>query len=148
MDTIKVPTALQTQKKISEILSFLPTSEYSLCPVKDVLHTLADKWSVFVMMILGQHKTLRFNELKNNITGISQKMLTVTLKTLESHGLITRKMYAQIPPKVEYTITTMGEEFLQHLVVVLNWACVNNESLARNKKKKQRDDAKADACLK
>lgn len=145
MDTIKVPTALQTQKKVSEILSYKPSNRYFLCPVKDVLHTLADKWSVLVMLELGRHKTLRFNEVKNNITGISQKMLTVTLKTLESHGLITRKMYPQIPPKVEYSITTLGEEFLQHIIVVLNWACVNNESLARNKRKKEKADAKA--CL-
>ena len=145
METIKAATALQTQKKISEILNYTPATQNYLCPVKDVLHVLADKWSVFAMMLLGYHRTLRFNEMKKGIQGISQKMLTVTLKTLESHGLITRKMYPQIPPKVEYSITPLGEEFLQHLVVVLNWACVNNESLARNKKKKERQDAKA--CL-
>ena len=142
MDTIKAPTASQTQKKISEFLFSAPKKNYSLCPVKDVLHTLADKWSVLVLMLLGHHKTLRFNEMKNNIDGISQKMLTVTLKTLESHGLVTRKMYPQIPPKVEYSITVMGEEFLQHLIVVINWACINNENLARNIKRKEKADAR------
>lgn len=95
-----------------------------------------------VMLHLGQSRVLRFNELKNNINGISQKMLTVTLRTLESHGLIVRTIYPQIPPKVEYTITEMGQEFLQHLVVMLDWACVNMDAISRMKKKKMREELK------
>ena len=89
---------------------------------------------------------MRFNELKTNIAGISQKMLTVTVRTLEQHGLIERKVYAQIPPKVEYTITELGQEFLQHLVVMLDWACLNMETISRIKKKKMRDEMKNNAA--
>ena len=98
------------------------------------------------MLSLGHHKMLRFNELKNNIEGISQKMLTVTVRTLEQHGLIVRKVYAQIPPKVEYTITELGQEFLQHLVVMLDWACINMETISRLKKKKIREGVKNSAA--
>ncbi|HVF96927.1 MAG TPA: helix-turn-helix domain-containing protein [Flavisolibacter sp.] len=108
------------------------------CPVKDVLHNTSDKWSTLVMMVLGQEKTLRFNELKNAVVGISQKMLTVTLKNLERYGFIERKMYPQIPPKVEYTITQMGEEYLQHFVVMLTWACNNLGHIAETQKKVDR----------
>ena len=98
------------------------------------------------MLSLGHHKMLRFNELKNNIEGISQKMLTVTVRTLEQHGLIVRKVYAQIPPKVEYTITEIGQEFLQHLIVMLDWACINMETISRVKKKKMREGLKNNAA--
>jgi DNA-binding HxlR family transcriptional regulator len=135
MDTIKVPTALQSQKKISEVLSGMSGKCKMPCPVKDVLHHTSDKWSTLVMMVLGQEKTLRFNELKTAIAGISQKMLTVTLKNLERYGFIERKMYPQIPPKVEYTITPMGEEYLQHFVVMLTWACNNLGHIAAAQKK-------------
>lgn len=123
MDTIMVPTAFEAKKKVAEILKVMPGNKFLLCPVKDVLHTLSDKWSMLVMMVLGTQETMRFTALKTAIKGISQKMLTSTLRNLEAHGLVTRKVYAEIPPKVEYTITAMGMEFLQHLVVMLDWAC-------------------------
>ncbi len=138
MDTIKVPTALQSQKKISEVLTGMSAKCKMPCPVKDVLHNTSDKWSTLVMMVLGQKKTLRFNELKTAISGISQKMLTVTLKNLERYGLVERKMYPQIPPKVEYTITPMGEEYLQHFVVLLTWACNNLSHIVAVQKKVDR----------
>lgn len=138
MDTIKVPTALQGKKKISEVLSGMSARCKMPCPVKDVLHNTTDKWSTLVIMVLGQEKTLRFNELKTAISGISQKMLTVTLKSLERYGLISRKMYPQIPPKVEYTITPMGEEYLQHFVVMLTWACNNLGHIAAVQKRADR----------
>ncbi len=135
MDTIAVPNAIEAQKKILKMMSPGAQKKYALCPVRDVFVTLSDKWSVQVMMQLGVEKTLRFNALKTAITPISQKMLTVTLKHLDATGLIKRKMYPQIPPKVEYTITPMGEEFLQHLVVMLDWACRNTSAIARTRRK-------------
>ena len=146
MDTIKVPSASQSEKKIKDFFETASSGSIKLCPVRDILHTLSDKWSIMVMLSLGHHKMLRFNELKNNIEGISQKMLTVTVRTLELHGLIVRKVYAQIPPKVEYTITQLGQEFLQHLVVMLDWACINMETISRVKKKKMREGVKTSAA--
>ncbi|MDI1255870.1 MAG: helix-turn-helix domain-containing protein [Flavobacterium sp.] len=134
METITAFTAHETEKKISDFFDIKETAS-ALCPVKDVLSTVGDKWSVFVMVTLGKNKTMRFNELKHAIGGISQKMLTVTLREMESFGLLSREIFPQIPPKVEYTITPMGEEFLRHLVVMLEWACANSGKIAENRKK-------------
>lgn len=95
------------------------------CPVKDVLNRVGDKWSMLTVIILSDHGTLRFNELHQLIDGISQRMLTVTLKTLEADGLLARKMYPQIPPKVEYTLTALGESLVPPLMTLYDWANAN-----------------------
>jgi DNA-binding HxlR family transcriptional regulator len=92
------------------------------CPVKDILNRVGDKWSMLTVIMLSDHGTLRFNELHQLIDGISQRMLTVTLKTLEADGLLERKMYPQIPPKVEYTLTTLGESLVPPLMTLYDWA--------------------------
>ncbi|QEC75894.1 winged helix-turn-helix transcriptional regulator [Mucilaginibacter ginsenosidivorax] len=92
------------------------------CPIKDVLARIGDKWSMLTVIMLSDHDTLRFNELHQLIDNISQKMLTVTLKTLEADGLVSRKMYPQIPPKVEYTLTALGESLVPPLMTLYDWA--------------------------
>lgn len=92
------------------------------CPVRNVLDRVGDKWSILVISVLGERGTLRFNQLNTEIGNISQKMLTVTLKTLEADGLISRKMYPQIPPRVEYTLTELGESLLPALAHLTHWA--------------------------
>nr|WP_264557867.1 helix-turn-helix domain-containing protein [Flavobacterium sp. N1718] len=93
METI-VDFTVKDAKKIAE--NFLAKKETGLplCPVKDIMHTLGDKWSVLVMMTLGTHETLRFNEIRHAVDGISQKMLTVTLRELESFGMVTREVFS------------------------------------------------------
>lgn len=95
------------------------------CPVRNVLDRVGDKWSILVISILGECGTLRFNELNQTIGNISQKMLTVTLKTLEADGLVARKMYPQIPPKVEYSLTALGESLLPAIAGLTAWAQQN-----------------------
>jgi DNA-binding HxlR family transcriptional regulator len=80
-----------------EIL-FAPTGRTSLCPVRDILDRVGDKWSILAILFLGRHGTLRFNELKRNIDGVSQRMLTVTLRSLERDGLLTRRVYPKCRP--------------------------------------------------
>ena len=92
------------------------------CPIKDVLYRVGDKWSMLTVIMLSDHGTLRFNELHQLIDTISQRMLTVTLKTLEADGLVSRKMYPQIPPKVEYTLTPLGESLVPPLMTLYDWA--------------------------
>lgn len=95
------------------------------CPIRDVLVRVGDKWSMLIVDLLGQYGTLRFSELNQKIGNISQKMLTVTLKTLEADGLIARKMYAQIPPKVEYCLTDLGHSMLPSVAMLKDWATAN-----------------------
>lgn len=132
METI-VDFKAKDTKKISETFFSKRKTDFPLCPVKDIMHTLGDKWSVLIMMTLGARETLRFNEIRHAVDGISQKMLTVTLRELESFGMVTREIYPQIPPRVEYTITPLGKEFLTHLAGMLEWACANSERIAANR---------------
>jgi DNA-binding HxlR family transcriptional regulator len=100
-------------------------SDRDNCPVKDVLNRVGDKWSMLTVIMLAQNGTLRFNQLHQLVDTISQKMLTVTLKTLEADGLVSRKMYPQIPPKVEYTLTSLGESLVPPLMTLYDWANAN-----------------------
>jgi len=105
------------------------------CPVRNVLDRVGDKWSILVISILGECGTLRFNELNQTIGNISQKMLTVTLKTLEADGLVTRKMYPQIPPKVEYSLTALGESLLPAIAGLTAWAQQNMPAVLTSRAK-------------
>ena len=99
-----------------------------VCVVKDIMSVVTDKWSLFVIYNLGYYQTLRFNELKKNIKGVSSRMLSVTLKKLENHEVVTRKVFAEVPPRVEYTLTPFGKE-LANKAVDLNAWFLNFESI-------------------
>jgi DNA-binding HxlR family transcriptional regulator len=98
------------------------------CPdckrINEVLSRVGDRWSVLVIISLSQYGTLRFNELKRNL-GISQRMLSRTLRELERDGLVNRTQYSTIPPKVEYTLTPLGESFREPVAQLGNWALDN-----------------------
>jgi DNA-binding HxlR family transcriptional regulator len=98
------------------------------CPdckrINEVLSRVGDRWSVLVIISLSQYGTLRFNELKRNL-GISQRMLSRTLRELERDGLVNRTQYPTIPPKVEYTLTPLGESFREPVAKLGNWALEN-----------------------
>ncbi|WP_430813594.1 winged helix-turn-helix transcriptional regulator [Carboxylicivirga sp. RSCT41] len=92
------------------------------CPVRNIIDRIGDKWSVLILMLLEEESVLRFNEIHKYIGTISQKMLTVTLKSLEADGLVKRTVYPQIPPKVEYQLTERGMSLLPHLHQLATWA--------------------------
>lgn len=94
----------------------------NLCPVRDVIHRISDKWSLLSILALGTHGTLRFNALKKEIGDVSQRMLTVTLRNLEEDGFVTRKIYAEVPPRVEYQLTDMGQGLMQQVLQLADWA--------------------------
>ncbi|MFD2163358.1 winged helix-turn-helix transcriptional regulator [Paradesertivirga mongoliensis] len=101
------------------------------CPVTDVIDRISDKWSVHAIILLGKNEKLRFGELKKGIHGISQRMLTVTLKHLEQDGLLTRTVFPQIPPKVEYQLTELGRSLLGQLIKLSEWASENMVHILR-----------------
>jgi DNA-binding HxlR family transcriptional regulator len=92
------------------------------CPTRAILDRIADKWTTLIIGILAQHERRRFNELKRTIGGISQKMLTQTLRDLERDGLVKRTMYAEIPPRVEYELTALGKTLCGPLSALTQWA--------------------------
>lgn len=98
------------------------------CPVRDVLDRLGDAWSYLVVLQLtaGPH---RFNALKRAVDGISQRMLTVTLRSLERDGLVSRKVFPTTPPQVEYALTEMGHSLAEPMRVLTHWASSHHESV-------------------
>ena len=98
------------------------------CPdckrINEVLSRVGDRWSVLVIISLTQYGTMRFNELKRNL-GISQRMLSLTLRELERDGLVNRTYYPVIPPKVEYNLTPMGQSFREPVSALGHWALDN-----------------------
>jgi DNA-binding HxlR family transcriptional regulator len=110
-------------------------SDIQKCPVRNVLDRFGDKWSILIIVILGKHGVLRFNELNQTIGDISQKMLTVSLRTLEADGLVTRTIYPEIPPRVEYELTEMGRSLLPHIDRLAEWAETHMETIEKNRKK-------------
>ncbi|MCL2393484.1 MAG: helix-turn-helix transcriptional regulator [Acidimicrobiaceae bacterium] len=91
------------------------------CPVREVLDRVGDKWSVLVIVLLGQ-RIHRFNELHRAIEGISQRMLTLTLRALERDGLVSRTVHASVPPRVDYELTELGRTLLVPLGALTEWA--------------------------
>ena len=92
--------------------------------VSGVLARIGDKWSVLIVTRLGQ-RSMRFNELKKEIGGISQRMLTLTLRGLERDGLVTRTVFPTIPPRVDYELTALGRSLLEPVSALGNWALNN-----------------------
>jgi DNA-binding HxlR family transcriptional regulator len=91
------------------------------CPSRIVLDRIAEKWTGLVVLSLGDG-TLRFGELRERIGGVAPKVLTQTLRALERDGLLTRKVYAEVPPRVEYTLTDLGRSLQEPLATVQEWA--------------------------
>jgi len=92
------------------------------CPTREILNRIADKWTTLLIGLLAQTESRRFNELRRAIGGISQKMLTQTLRDMERDGLVRRKMYAEIPPRVEYSLTPLGKTLCEPLDALRKWA--------------------------
>jgi DNA-binding HxlR family transcriptional regulator len=92
------------------------------CPaVREVLNRVGDKWSVQIVALLGDGP-MRFSELRRSIEGISQRMLTLTVRGLERDGLITRTVFPEIPPRVEYELTRLGQTLLDPISALADWA--------------------------
>ena len=103
------------------------------CPIRNVLDRMGDKWSILVLLCLDEGEVMRFNQLQKTIGDISQKMLTVTLRTLEADGLVLRKAYAEIPPRVEYSLTSMGESLIPHINNLQDWALENMSTIVTSR---------------
>lgn len=99
------------------------------CPVRDVLARLGDKWSVLVLTTLKTNGKLRFSDIQRTIGDISQRMLTVTLRSMEADGIVSREIHAEVPPRVEYELTELGESLFPHLQALINWAAENIDTI-------------------
>jgi DNA-binding HxlR family transcriptional regulator len=99
----------------------VPGQPTAKCRVREVLGRIGDKWSIFIIFRLG-NGPLRFTTLKRAIDGISQRMLTVTLRGLERDGIVSRTMYPVMPPRVDYALTPLGHTLLDAVGALMAWA--------------------------
>lgn len=94
----------------------------AICPACGIIDRFGDKWSLRILVLLHQTGTMRFNEILKNTPNLSQKMLTTALRKLEADKLISRKIYPEIPPRVEYKLTSLGQSLMPPLEGVIKWA--------------------------
>lgn len=106
------------------------------CPVRNILSRISDKWSILILYTLQEKGTIRFKELQRTIPDISQKMLTVTLRTLEEDGFVNRKVFAVVPPKVEYSLTPRAHSLLPHINALTLWAKENMNDIIADRSKR------------
>lgn len=99
----------------------VPLDELAACPVSELFRRVGDKWSMLLVILLGR-RPYRYNELHRAIEGISQRMLTRTLRSLEADGLVRREVFPTVPPSVEYSLTPLGRSLLEPLSALADWA--------------------------
>lgn len=104
------------------------------CPIRNILSRIGDKWSMLVLYTLETDEAKRFKELQRNIPDISQKMLTTTLKMLEADGLVKREAFAEVPPRVEYSLSDKGKTLLPHINALLSWATDNMDDIYESRR--------------
>ena len=117
-------------RKHTDVTDPAPQHSVSSCArVAPILARIGDKWSVLIVMILSQGPR-RFNELKRMVEGISQRMLTLTLRGLERDGLVTRTVFPSIPPRVDYALTDLGRSLCDPVSALGRWADHNHDAIA------------------
>ena len=104
------------------------------CQIRNVLSRISDKWSLLVLYTLSlTDGPVRFGELRRQIPDISQKMMTVTLRTLEEDGFVNRKSYPEVPPRVEYTLTDRAKTLFPHIQSLIGWAKDNMPAIIKER---------------
>lgn len=103
------------------------------CPIRNVLARVGDKWSLLVLYNLQHREPVRFKELQRQIPDISQKSLTQTLRTLEEDGFVSREVFPEVPPRVEYSLTSRALSFLPLVENMINWAKENMDEIIKDR---------------
>lgn len=115
---------MATKQATAESTTLAPAVEHNFgnCRAREIIDRIGDKWSVHVIFVLADEGTLRFSELRRHVDGISQRMLTVTLRGLERDGLVLRTLYPEVPPRVEYALTPLGETLREIVHALKDWS--------------------------
>ena len=101
------------------------------CPIRNVIARFSGKWAMLILCVLSENDTTRFNVIAKAIPDISPKVLSETLKSLERDRLIKRDLHAEIPPRVEYSLTDLGKSLMPHIESILKWAIENFDEITR-----------------
>jgi DNA-binding HxlR family transcriptional regulator len=118
--------SVQPRRRATRAAAVSPPPELEHTPVncraREMLARVADKWSMYVLHVLTDAGPLRFSELRRRVDGVSQRMLTVTLRGLERDGLVRRTMYPEVPPRVEYALTPLGATLREIVRELIEWS--------------------------
>ncbi len=104
-----------------------------ICPVRNVIARFGNKWALLLVLVLSENKVLRYNEFCRLIPDISSRVLSGTLRTLEADGLVERRLYPAVPPKVEYRLTETGESLVPLINQLTEWAQQHMKSIVRHR---------------
>jgi len=136
METITDNQRARTTKKLAKMFGHVDfRNPPELCPVRDVLSTASDQWSILILLWLGYFPVLRFNKLKKYVYGISNKVLSQRLKVLEADGYIQRKAYPEVPIRVEYNLSEFGKSYVERLLDLTEWMQENSPKVLANREK-------------
>lgn len=125
---------VEIKKKLEKIFNYNPLVPIETCPIRDVLSVASDKWSILIVLFIGGHKILRFGDLKSLIHGISAKVLTERLRSLEKDGYLNRTVFPEVPVRVEYQLTAFGIRYLNKLIVLSEWIKDEMEYVIQSRK--------------
>lgn len=124
-------------QKLTTMASMIKDKIFPDCPIRNILARICDKWSMLIIYTLNAHadEPLRFNALRKLIPDISQKMLTSTLRTLEEDGFVRRVVYAEVPPRVEYSLTDRSFTLIPIIEELIGWAANNMAPIMKNRER-------------
>lgn len=107
--------------------------DYEYCKAAPMLEWLGNKWALIVLVKISENEPMRFNELYRNIPSVSEKVLSQVLKQLTTDGIIKRHLYPDVPPRVEYSITYLGQTLLPHVNALIDWGRDNFDRIMKNR---------------
>nr|WP_299338847.1 helix-turn-helix domain-containing protein [Allomuricauda sp.] len=136
METVAENQKVRITKKLEKMFGHIDyKNPPELCPVRDVMSVASDQWSVLIILWLGYFEKLRFNKLKKYVYGISNKVLSQRLKVLEADGYISRKAFAEVPIRVEYSLTEFGHSYVEKLLELTEWMQLNCPKVLANRER-------------
>lgn len=136
METVVDNQRVRTSKKIEKMFGHIDyKNPPELCPVRDVMSVASDQWSTLILLWLGYCPVLRFNKLKKYVYGISNKVLSQRLKVLEADGYVARNVFAEVPIRVEYSLTDFGQAYVDKLLELTEWMQHNSPKVLANREK-------------
>ena len=108
-----------------------------ICPVRNVVARFGNKWALLVILVLSENEPIRYNELGRKIPDISSRVLSNTLRILEADGLVDRRMYQEVPPRVEYSLTDTGRSLVPIIIKLTEWAQNNMKIIVDHRSKSE-----------
>ena len=108
-----------------------------ICPVRNIVARFGNKWALLVILVLSENEPIRYNELGRKIPDISSRVLSNTLRILEADGLVDRRMYQEVPPRVEYSLTDTGRSLVPIIIKLTEWAQNNMKTIIEHRSKSE-----------